>query len=168
MSTPMNADLLGNMFASIGAGVWYTQWVEGLLQTYVAFKRDIQDRNTVTEAEAEGIIMKVRKSSLGTVLKFSEAATVLSNDLQNKVNSFNSERIWLIHYAAVEKGFKLYVDDQHRAFIDRVAQFTEEAKSLYQAISKEFEDFVVSKGVSREWVDRKAQEIFREMEGETA
>lgn len=136
-----------------------------VLHTYVAFKDRIRERGAATPEEAEAIIVSIAKKPLGEVIRLSEGASVLSEQLQKRVATFNVERRWLVHWSVVEKNNSLVFDQKHEAFLDRVWRYGEEAKSLHKAIATEYENFVVSKGVSRAWIDKKAQELFAAMKG---
>jgi len=52
--------------------------------------------------------------------------------------------------------------------MERIERFSEEALALQKAVAQEFEEFSVSKGVSRKWIhDRAARDIAR-LKGEIA
>jgi hypothetical protein len=168
VAQPMDVETAVIMFAKIGEALWHTQNVERVLHTYIAFKDRIKERNAVSEAEAEAIIESIARMTLGGVIKLSKNAAVLSAPLQERITAFNAERRWLVHWSVVEKGDSLIIDESHWIFMERIAQYVAEAQYLHRAIASEFEDFTVSKGVSRKGIDKEFQRRLRVLRGELA
>ncbi len=71
------------------------------------------------------------------------------------LEAFKIERDWLVHRSLHENGDDLYLNSERRKLLERLNKFTEDAKRLQRLIGEELEDFVVSKGVSRELIHQK-------------
>lgn len=162
----INAEELQKLYASIGEGIWHLQNVEDTLHTYITIKRDIKVRGSMPPEKAEAILMKHRKNTLGTSLRISREAKILSPSLQERLDNFKEERDWLVHRSVHQYREDLYVDDKRFALMRRIQGFSEEATILQKLIAKELEDFVVAQGVSREWIFGEAQQKINKLEGE--
>lgn len=80
------------------------------------------------------------------------------------LKTFKLERDWLVHKSLNENGDDLFLNTDRLRLLERLHKFSEDAKKLQRLIAEELEDFVVSKGVSREWIYQKAiSDVNRDM-----
>ena len=152
----MNEDELPVFFSLIGQGIWYLQHVENALNTFLTVKGDIKEIRSVSEDEGEKILSKHRRNTLGTSMRIAKEKDVLSKELVSALNTFKEERDWLVHRSMNENGDDLYLNKDRQALFERLDDFAEQARILQKMIAKELEDYVVGKGVSREWIHRRA------------
>lgn len=152
----INADQLQAFFWLIGSGIWYLQHVEDALSTYITVKAEIKERGRTDANNAELLLSKHRKNTLGTSIRFAEDSQVLSPELLSRLKAFKLERDWLVHRSLHENGDDMYLESDRHRLLERLAKFSEDAKKLQRLIAEELEDFVVSKGVSRKWIHQKA------------
>ncbi|MEI6030983.1 MAG: hypothetical protein WCQ20_07440 [Synechococcaceae cyanobacterium ELA739] len=151
----INADELQVFFGLIGSGIWYLQHVEDALSTYITVKAEIKKRGGTSADNAKFLLSKHRRNTLGSSIRFAEDRHVLNPELLTMVKAFKLERDWLVHRSLHENGDDLYLDSDRYKLLERLAKFSEDAKRLQRVIAEELEDFVVSKGVSREWIHQK-------------
>ena len=152
----MNEDELPVFFSLIGQGIWYLQHVENALNTFLTVKGDIKEIRSVSEDEGEKMLSKHRRNTLGTSMRIAKEKDILSSELMFALNTFKEERDWLVHRSMNENGDDLYLNKDRQALFERLDDFAEQARSLQKMIAKELEDYVVGKGVSREWIHRRA------------
>lgn len=153
---PINEEELQVSFMLIGSGIWYLQHVENALSTYITIKGEIKEIGTIDAEAGEKLRAKHRRNTLGTSIRIANEMGVLSNELMVALEEFKGERDWLVHRSMNQNGDDLYLNADRDALLHRLSEFSEDAKKLQKLISKELEDFVTSKGVSREWVHKKA------------
>lgn len=159
----INPEELNVLYELIGKAIWHLQHVEDALATYITVKRDIKTRGGKPATEAESILAKHRTSTLGTALRASREAEVLSQSLQERLEKFKNERDWLVHRSLHQNGKDLYEDEKRYPLMQRVDEFSKEALALQRAIAAELEEFVVSQGADRQWIEAYAQQQLRNL-----
>jgi len=152
----INADELQVFFMFIGSGIWFLQHVEDALSTYIAVKAEIKERGRTSAENAQILLSKHRKNTLGTSIRFAKEKQVLDPELLAMLEAFKTERDWLVHRSLYENGDDLFLNSDRHILLERLTKFSEDAKKLQGLIAEELEDFVVSKGVSRKWIHRQA------------
>lgn len=168
MRRQANPEELNALYTLIGASIWQLQNVEDALDTYITLKADVKIRGSMSPEQAEEILKKHRRNTLGTSLKISKSSCVLSALLQERAERFKEERDWLVHRSVYNNGEDLYVDETRYALMKRIRTFTEEAQTLQRLIASELEEFVVSQGVDREWVAKEAEKRINKLKGNEA
>jgi hypothetical protein len=161
----INAEELHSLYASIGKGIWHLQNVEDVLHTYITIKRDVKVRAGMPVEQAENILQKHRKNTLGSALKISREANIFSSQIQKRLEEFKEERDWLVHRSVYQNREDLYLEDKRYALINRIDKFAEEAIQIQKLIAEELESFVVAQGVNREWIYQQAQESINKLKG---
>ena len=162
---PISEEELRAFFMLIGSGIWYLQHVENALATCIAVKGEIKEIGAVNADAGESLLAKHKRNTLGTSIKNAKNMNVLSAELMDALDKFKSERDWLVHRSLDQDGDGLYLNSGRNALLNRLNEFTKEAKKLQKLIAKELEDFVVSKGVSREWICRQAKSDINKKRG---
>ncbi len=162
----ISAEELEFLFVLIGRGIWHLQYVEDALHNTVTLKGEVKIRGSITQDQAEALLAKVRRKTLGQSLKISRESQLLNELLQTRLEKFLEERNWLVHRSVNQNGDDLYVDEARVALFSRIELFSEEAKALQKLIVSELEAFVVSQGVSQERVLEEAIEKIRKRRGE--
>lgn len=152
----MSEDELSLFFSLIGQGIWYLQHVENALNTFLTVKGDIKEIRSVSKDEGEKMLSKHRRNTLGTSMRIAKEKNVLGEELMSALNTFKEERDWLVHRSMNGNGDDLYLNKDRQALFERLDEFVEQARGLQKMIAKELEDYVVGKGVSREWIRRRA------------
>jgi len=161
----INEDELGLFFSLIGQGIWYLQHVENALVTCLTVKGELKKPGSIEKDEAERILSKHRKNTLGTSIRIAEKKGVLSPELMNALRKFKNERDWLVHRSMAENGDDLYTDAGREGVLMRLYAFSEEAQALQRLVAKELEDYVVANGVSRQWIHRRAMQDIQTKQG---
>lgn len=152
----ISAEELQVFFKLIGSGIWYLQHVEDALSTYITVKAEIKERSGTSADNAERLLSKHRRNTLGTSIRIAKDRQVLDTELLTMLEAFKLERDWLVHRSIDENGDDLYLNSHRPRLLRRLNKFSEDARRLQRLIAQELEDFVVSKGVSREWIHLKA------------
>jgi len=165
MRRQINAEELNILYASIGESIWHIQNLEDALHTCITIKRDIKKRGAMHSEQAEAILLKHRKNTLGNSLRISREAQVLSVELQNRLDKFKDERDWLVHRSVYQHREDLYEDKKRYTLMARIKMLSGEARALQKLVARELEDFVVAQGVSREWIENQAKQAISELKG---
>lgn len=153
---PINEDELQVFFKLIGAGIWYLQHVENALNVCITVKGEIKEIGSVNAETGEGFLAKHQRNTFGTSLRIAKEMNILSVELMEQLESFKKERDWLVHKSMNQNADDLYLNSDRNLLLNRLNNFSENAQKLQNLIGKELEDFVVSKGVSREWIHKRA------------
>lgn len=152
----INEQELPVFFGLIGQGIWYLQHVESALTTCLTVMGDIKEVGTVGRQEAEKILARHQRNTLGTSLRLAEEKGVLTQRLMVALREFKKERDWLVHRSMNENGDDLYLNSSRQAIFQRLERFSEQARTLQKLIAQELEDYVVGKGVSKRWIHARA------------
>ena len=153
---PINEEELQAFFMMIGSGIWYLQHVENALNTCITVKGEIKEIGGVSAEAGEAMLAKHRRNTLGTSIRIAKEMDVLSAELMIALEEFKEERDWLVHRSMNQNADDLYLDSGRSALMNRLQKFADDATRLQKLIAKELEDFVAGKGVSREWIHKKA------------
>jgi hypothetical protein len=97
---PLSADELHEVTAEIGFAVWRTQILENTVGDYLVFAHKITP--TVAKSEVESMFAKAGKSTLGQLLREIQAIGNVPQHVIEELDSFVSERNWLIHHSRHE------------------------------------------------------------------
>jgi hypothetical protein len=162
----INNEELTALFGLIGKGIWHLQNLEDALQTYITIKVEIKEVGVMNSEQAEELLKKHRANTLGTSLKIAKNNNVLRGELVKRLELFKEERDWLIHRSVHQNGKDLYLNDKRNELMERIERFSEEALALQTAVAQEFEDFSLSKGLSRKWIYDKATRDIARLKGE--
>lgn len=161
----INDDELNILYALIGKGIWHLQNLEDALHTYITIKRDIKVRGSIPLEKAMELLEKNRGKVLGASIKDAKEEQIFSPLLQERLEKFKEERNWLVHRSVHQNGDDLYVDELRYALMERIEAFSDEAIELQKLISKESEDFFVSQGVSKKWIEQQAAQEIKALKG---
>lgn len=164
----INEDELRVFFALIGQGIWYLQHVESALATCIAVKGEIKEIGSVSQIDGNKILAKHRRNTLGTSIRIAKERGILSDELMRALGVFKEERDWLVHKSMNENGDDLYLGGARHALLTRFEEFSDHARHLQKLIAKELEDYVVSKGISRDWIHRRAMQDINQKQGGNA
>lgn len=161
----INLEELGILYQLIGEGVWQLQNLEDALHSCITVKRDLKTRGSVSSQEAMLLLEKNRAQVLGKSVKYAKEAGIFNQKLQDRLEKFKEERNWLIHRSVHEKREDLYVDKTRFSLMERIKRFSNEALQLQKLVAQELEDFVLSQGISKEYVYQKALEKLKALKG---
>jgi len=161
----INENELQTLFILIGEAIWHLQNVEEALHCFITVKKDLKTRGAVPEEEADKLLKKNQRRTLGQSLYISREVGVLTSKLQERLEKFNEERKWLVHKCVPSNREDLYVDSTRYALMKRIKKFSEEAGELHKSISKELEDFVCTQGVSRDTIYSQAVSTIMKLKG---
>lgn len=161
----INDDELYTLYALIGKSIWHLQNLEDALHTYITIKRDIKVRGSIPPEKAMELLEKNRGKVLGASIKDAKEGQIFSPLLQERLEKFKEERNWLVHRSVHQNGDDLYVDALRYVLMERIEAFSDEAIELQKLISQESEDFVVSQGVSKKWIEQQAVQEIKALKG---
>jgi len=161
----INDEELAILFNLIGQGIWYLQYMEDALHTFITLKVDIKKIGSVNEKEGEKYLSKRRSNTLGVSLKVAKENHILSKELETRLELFLGERNWLVHRSVNQNGDDLYLDFTRNKLIARIEEFVSEAQILHKVFGKEIEKFTTSQGLSQKWVEETAKNEIAQLRG---
>jgi len=151
---------------SIGRCVWHLQYVEDVLTHLITVKVEIRSPGRVGMKEAQELLSKHRRNTLGTSLKIVREKLLVRPELLDRLTKFKEERDWIIHRSQQTHGDALYTDPGRSEVFLRLGRFEEEANSLRKAIAEEINDFMRGHGVDIAAAERIARQNVGRMRGE--
>lgn len=166
MRRQISPDELQGLFAAIGQAIWHLQYVEDALQTLLTMKVDIRTPGAVDASQAQQLLSKNRRHTLGTALRIAEERGALPDALLSRAKVFKEERDWLVHRSRQEDGDGLYTDAGRDQIFMRLNGFREEAIYLRDALLADIGDFITCHGLSLDKADALAKERIAHLRGE--
>jgi hypothetical protein len=76
----------------IGSGIWCLQHVEDVLSTYITVKAEFKERRGPTADNAERLLSKHRRNTLGTSIRIAKDRQVHNPELLAMLETFKVER----------------------------------------------------------------------------
>lgn len=154
-----------NIYTSIGRCVWHLQYVEDVLTNLIALKVEIRTPGRVGLKEAQELLAKHRRNTLGTSVKIVREKSLVRPELLDRLTRFKEERDWIIHRSQQTHGDGLYTDQGRAEMFSRLERFEEEAHSLMRAVAEELNEFMRGHGVDLAAAERIARQNIGRMRG---
>lgn len=168
MRRQINAVELGEFYTLIGRAIWHVQHLEDAMVTFLSVKIIHEDRcagQAITPAAAQILLADKRKITLGPLIESCRSRKIIQPEHQPRFAAFRVERHWLVHQSMIENGDDLYVDATRNAIFKRIAAIEEEAISLKQLVFRDYESWMVARGVNTADAAQKAEEELRKLKG---
>jgi len=143
-------------FYAAGKAIWYAQFLEDAICTFVTMVRHLDSK--ISREDAYAYLDATRKRTLGQIRKQAEDLNIVPANLRERHLDFVDERNWLIHRAVNENLEDLLDSGRRPRLIARVERIEIEAKLLTKEMSKAL--FDLGKGIG--WSDEAAEEMARE------
>lgn len=132
---------------------------EDALSNWVAVA--LRPTQGIGENAAAPIVERIQKRSFGQLLSELEKDSVLDPALVARLRKLLSERNWLIHHAKRNHRGVLNRPEKFDELVERIDWIAEEATKLTSGLGAGFEEYVVSRGVDRTFIDEEAERIRR-------
>jgi hypothetical protein len=165
----MNADELADFYGRIGAALWYVQYLEDVLVSFLAMKLIHERRGagrTVSTIDAQALISDKRRITLGPLIGSCMSEKIIPPEHQPRFEAFRVERHWLVHRSLIESGDHLYTDATRNAVFSRIAEIQEEARVLKKIVVEDFESWASAHGVNLSAAENQAGAALRKLKGD--
>src|SRR4051812_9364327 len=161
------ADEVGHLFNLIGKAVWYLQYVEDALSTSIAVKIDFKDARlgSISSVDAVRTLAKRRRLTLGQAVEAAKKDVLYDDVLQERLKRFLDERNWLVHRLVHESADEMNVNGKRERLLYKIEQIAEEDRNIQVALFNDLENFVVSKGASRDQLHETGYHEFLRVSG---
>ena len=133
MQRQMTAEELDHFYRRIGAALWHIQYLEDVLVSFLVAVLVDQRRlsgDTITETDADALLARKRRVTLGPLIQECIAQKIIPLSLQARFEIFKDDRHWLVHRSLVESGDELYTDLTRDAVFRRMVTIQQEAIAL--------------------------------------
>jgi hypothetical protein len=156
-----NASLILDLHSAVGASMWQCQALEDTLVNCVVIGHKTE-RNSPKDL-VEKIFGQTQELTLGQLAKQLEGCGDIPVDLMSRLKKFKPERNWLAHKSWLDtlpyaNSASTKVLDE---FLIRIELIGTEALQLNKAFGDVLEERVLRAGVSKEYLQREASEIYR-------
>lgn len=150
---------LSVLMNAVGFAVWQCQELENTAASYVVVR--LRDSHGVGTAQGEVISREVEKLTFGQLLRELTRAGVVPGELGLRLESLLKERNWLVHRARRETRGALSSQREFARLLDRIRTISDQALALLRELAPVVEDYVVSSGVDRGFIDRESDRLAR-------
>jgi hypothetical protein len=140
----------------VGKVVWYTQYLEDALCTFITAVQ--HEKTKVSHEEAYALLAKNKSKTLGKIVGEVQSRDIVPDGLDERLSHFVDERNWLVHRSGSENSSDLGDDAKRRALIERVRLIGREADLLYRELAKVLERWFAARGVDLGVADKIARE----------
>ena len=154
------AERLAVVTQQVGFTLWQLQELEGVSAQYFVLLAQATKGMGLDAGNA--LEAKAKKRTFGATFQEMKKADLLPNDLPTRFESILSERNWLVHSSRADSRSAIHGDSSMQRLVDRLDKIADESLSLLKAIGKLTEAYVMKHGVTKEYIDRKSQELLKE------
>jgi len=157
---PINAEDVSLLNSRIGSTVWQIQALEDTLAHFITIALKVTDRSKAMD-EAEKVLGDVRGLTLGRLVGEIKTSIQLPEGFEESLKTFLDERNWLIHRIWRLHHTDIYHADRFSLLLKRIDKLADESKKFNHIFADMLERYVVSKGVSREFIDNEAEKTLK-------
>lgn len=154
------AERLAMVTQQVGFTLWQLQELEGVSAQYFVLLAQAT-RGMGLEA-GNALEAKAKKRTFGATFQEMKKANLLPNELKKRFENLLSERNWLVHSSRADSRSVIHNDSSMQHLMARLDKMAEESLSLLKAIGTLSEAYVTKLGVTKEYIDRKSQELLKE------
>ena len=149
----------------VGFAVWQLQALEQVAACHLV----LAHRVTISTAreEVHRMFQKSEKNTLGQLFGQIRDASNGAASFLPRFEALVQERNWLVHHSRNKNRSDLFDAHSRQRLIDRIEAMAEEAHQLAKALQATTEDHMVSQDITREEIDRRTSQIFREWTDQT-
>ena len=166
MRREINQYELSFFYQKIGEAIWQLQHVEDLLINLYFIKSHAKEPNSIPEEEANKILKKLQKNTLGQLIGLIKNSSIMPNEFINTLKDFNETRKWVVHNSMRADGDELYTSTGRNEFVTKVCAFTDTAMTIQRLIEAEVLDYGSKKGFSKEVIFEMANEHISKLKGQ--
>ena len=161
----INSEDFADVLRRVGFAVWQLQALEQVAACHLVLVHKV----TISTAreEVHRMFQKREKNTLGQL--FGQIRD-LSNEAASFLPRFEAlvqERNWLVHHSRNKNRSDLFDDHARQRLIDRIEAMAKEAYQLALALQATTEDHMVSQDITKEEINRRSSQIFREWTDQT-
>lgn len=166
MRRQMTPDELDDLFRCIGRNIWHIQYLEDVLHIFLTMKIEIGAPGRITEKEAQILLAKHRRATLGTALRTAERNKALPECIMARLRILKEERDWLVHRSMNQEGDALYTAEGRNTVFTRLEEILDMTLSAKEQILVECQAFCSSHGIDAEATERIARLQIAKLKGE--
>jgi hypothetical protein len=144
----------------VGFALWQIQELETTIAHYLVLVYKLEPG--VAREEAESVLERTRKKSLGQLIAQLKSQDPISNQLVERLDNFVEHRNWLAHRSRSNSRSQVYQPGRSQELFSRLDWIAAEALTLMKLLLEELLVHLESHGVSREEIDRRAAETMRQ------
>jgi hypothetical protein len=160
MTLPLSPEQLHEVTSQVGFAVWQIQVLGRAVGAYLVLVH--KATLAIARAEVETMFAKAGKSTLGQLLREIRAAEDAPQHLIDQLDGFVPKRNWLVHHSRHESHKEMYSAAGRTALIARIEAIADEALALMKSFDAATEEYLETRGISKEEVNRRTAELLAE------
>jgi len=160
-------DDVEQLYNLLGQSVWQLQHLENVMATFTAMRLIQLRRNEkidVSVENANDIVNKQRKLTLGPLIDMAVKENVVPFDLTKRLENFLGERNWLIHRCVHQEFLSMRNDSARLRLFDRISSFVNEAILIRKGIMDLGHGWLCDMGYDQEEASSLAEKMLAEAE----
>jgi len=163
----MNADELEDFYQRVGAAIWHVQYLEDVLVSFLAMKIIGPKRSAgqATAVEMDALLTQKRRLTLGPLIQACIGQNIITSALEPQLETFKTDRHWLVHRSLVECGDELFNDAKREAVFRRIYSVQEKAIALKKLIAVDMEAWLAGQGLDVKRAAERGGAAYRELAG---
>lgn len=130
------------LYTRMGQALFAVQMLEDCLSVAITLKKEVKHPKNMTKINADEILKKHQKRTLGEAIKKSKNADLFSSEIKESLNEILPERNWLVHHSMREiiatvpdqPSYEPIRIDFYNDWFARVDKLTKQAISLQHSI----------------------------------
>jgi hypothetical protein len=156
---PEAAKRLPAMIQAVGFAFWQHQELENTTKDYVTIR--LRKVRGIGQKRGEEISAKVEGLTFGQALSELIKKKIVTGDLASELQAAKEERNWFFHRGRRDARGSLADEARFSDLMARLDAMAEKARELNTRLGREVVEYVVSSGVSQEFIDREAERSAR-------
>jgi hypothetical protein len=159
---PIDPFVLQDVLYRVGFALWQIQELESTIAHYLVMVHKLEPG--VAREEAESVLEKTRKKTLGQLLGQLKSQDPVPNQLIERLDHFVEHRNWLAHRSRTESRSLVYQPSRNQELFSRLDWVAAEALALMKLFAEELVVHLESHGFSREEIDKRAAKLMQQWE----
>ena len=163
MKRLLHEEEINFLFRGVGECLWYLQYLEDALTTYISIVVDIKIPGAMALPDAIAVREKNRGHTMGNLIKIIVKENLFSTDLLDRLLRLKKDRDWLVHKSLYSHGDFILTESGRHDIFYKLNFISNEAADLQKVVSKELEIYVRKSGVDVDDSNEKAMAEVEEL-----
>ena len=147
-----------SLFCFVGEALCSVQHIEDALSHSIVLKKE----KKCNKAEADHLLKNYRSYTLGKAINIAKRAGLYSEQLQQELEAFLSERNWLVHKSIAQNRDDWDLNVSRDQLFRRVKAITNQAQRLQILIEEDLMNFSEANGVDMSRVRSEMKKYYAE------
>ncbi|HAU0839839.1 TPA: hypothetical protein ACT9A3_002995 [Legionella pneumophila] len=149
-----------NLYCLVGEALCMVQYLEDILSHSITLKKEVKKPLSMPVQKANEFLEEYRKYTLGRAIKLAKKEGIYSEELQQSLDNFLSERNWLVHKCMPQNREDMYSETNKFKLFHKIKSITENAHILLESIETDLINCSLSNGLDMSNVKAVIQQYY--------